>query len=519
MNGRFDSDLIAWAERIEVGENAAERGTARPLRDYQARAFDMALAAIDAGERRVLLQLPTGAGKTRIAAELIMGEIDGGGRILFAVPRLSLIEQTTRAFEAEGVANIGVIQGRHHRTNASARVQIATVQTLRRRSAPQGITLVIIDECHLRDKALDKVLASPAWGAVPVVGLSATPWSRGLGKAYTKLLRPISTTALIDQGYLVPLKIFCPPGPDLSGVKTRAGDYNDADLARAVDRTELVGDIIKTWLAKGDGRPTLVYGVDRAHARHLQERFIEAGIVADYIDGKIEQFDREDIFTRFRNGVSTVICSVACLDTGIDLPTASCLIDARPTKSEMKFVQTVGRGLRTAPGKDDCVLLDHSGNTRRLGLPLEIDFDRLDDGAGDGAAKAKRKAGSGDAIFCSECHAQQTPPKPRVCPQCGHVNLAVTLVREREGDLVEYGCNRPGKPAEASPETKATWHGALLRIARERGYKSGWVANQYREKFGHWPPRFPAPECAPTVEIRNWIRSRVIAYAKARARG
>jgi superfamily II DNA or RNA helicase len=516
MTASSDEALLAWAERIEGAERAAQSGTTRPLRNYQTTAVDAVCNAIDAGQRRILLQLPTGGGKTRIAAELIKQEFDAGERVLFIVPRLSLIEQSARSFEAEGIADVGVIQGRHHRTNRHARAQVASVQTLGRRKLPDGIGLAIVDEAHLQFKTLQKVMGCRSWAQVPFVGLSATPWSKGLGKWYRLLLKPVSAGELIGAGHLVPPKVFCPPGPDLSGVKITAGDFNEGQLSKAVNTTELVGNVIQTWLAKGEQRPTLVYGVDRAHAQHLQERFIEAGIAAAYIDGETAMFEREDIFEQFRCDDVKVITSVGCLDTGLDLPMASCIVDARPTQSEMRHVQTIGRGLRTFPGKVNCIVLDHAGNTRRLGLVTDIDYDVLDDGTPAAAAKRKAAKRICEAIFCGECHAQLPVPKPRVCPDCGKIFYAVTPVKERDGELVEYGSNRSGNAAEPSPATKAIWHGALLRIARERGYKAGWATYKYREKFGHWPPRFPATECEPTVEIRNWVWSRTIAYAKAR---
>ena len=138
---------------------------------------------------------------------------------------------------------------------------------------------------------------------------------------------------------------------------------------------------IETWLKRGEDRPTLVYGVNRAHAEHLQQRFLEAGVAAEYIDCYVERPDRERIFDRFRSGEVRIICNVATLGVGVDLPMCSCIIDARPTKSEMRFVQTIGRGLRTAPGKDKLIVLDHSGNHLRLGLVTDITYAHLDDGS------------------------------------------------------------------------------------------------------------------------------------------
>jgi DNA repair protein RadD len=191
----------------------------RVLRLYQETAIDLLRESLRTGHRRPILQLPTGAGKTRIATEIVLGSLSKERQAIFVVPRLSLIEQTVAAFEREGIWNIGVLQGRHFRTNPNAPVQIASVQTLVRRDIPSA-DIVIVDECHLEFEKISKWIASPEWSAVPFVGLSATPWSRGLGKSYDDLLRPVSIQELIAEGYLSPFRIFAPPAPDLTGVRT-----------------------------------------------------------------------------------------------------------------------------------------------------------------------------------------------------------------------------------------------------------------------------------------------------------
>jgi DNA repair protein RadD len=161
----------------------------RTLRVYQETAIDLLRESMQTGHRRPILQLPTGAGKTRIAAEIVLGSLSKERRAIFVVPRLSLVEQTVSAFEHEGIWNIGVLQGRHYRTNPNAPVQIASAQTLVRRDIPSA-DIVIIDECHLQFEKINKWIVSPEWSAVPFVGLSATPWSRGLGNSYTTFSGP-----------------------------------------------------------------------------------------------------------------------------------------------------------------------------------------------------------------------------------------------------------------------------------------------------------------------------------------
>ena len=486
------------------------------LRLYQETAIDELRESLRTGHRRPVLQLPTGAGKTRIAAEIVRGSLSKERRAIFVVPRLSLIEQTVAAFEREGIWNIGVLQGVHFRTNPNAPVQIASAQTLARRDIPKA-DVVIVDECHLQFRSMAEWIAAPEWASVPFVGLSATPWSRGLGKSYDDLLMPVSIEQLIDDGYLSPFRVFAPPGPNLAGVRTMAGEFNEADLSEACDKKEIVADVVRTWFEKGECRPTLCYGVDRKHAQHLQERFIEAGVAAEYIDCDTEMFVREEIFERFRASETKLICNVATLDTGIDLD-VRCIIDARPTRSRIRFVQTIGRGLRPAEGKDHLIVLDHAGNHQRLGLVTDIHFGALDDGELGRNLDKGRPDREPSIKLCSECRCV-LPPRARECPACGARIFAATEVAERDGELIELGARLSGSVADRhyqELEKKDLWHGALVKISRQKGYKPGWAAHKFREKFGVWPTLNYPPEREPTVEILNWVRSRQIAYAKAK---
>ena len=331
-------------------------GALRPLWLHQERALEALRRSLAGGKRRPMLQGPTGFGKTLTAAHIIQRALDKGNRVIFTVPALSLIDQTIGAFAIEGIHCVGVMQADHPGTDGEQPVQVCSVQTLARRQKPEA-SIVIVDEAHLAFKSVHDWMADPAWAKVPFIGLSATPWTRGLGKHYDDLIVAATTADLIRDGYLSPFTVFAPSEPDLSGVRTVAGDYHEGELAEAMDQVVLIGDVIDTWIKRGENRPTLVYGVNRAHAEHLQQRFLEAGVTAEYIDCFTERADRERIFDRFRASQTRIICNVATLTVGIDLD-VRCIIDARPTKSEIRFVQTdwarpahrAGQGQAHRPG-------------------------------------------------------------------------------------------------------------------------------------------------------------------------
>lgn len=493
-------------------------GAPKLLRPHQAQALEALRRSVTSGHRRPLVQAPTGFGKTLMAAHIIQRALDKGKRVAFVVPALSLIDQTVAAFEAEGIQCVGVLQGIHPRTDHEQPVQVCSVQTLARRKRP-NVGLVLVDEAHQLHRETFRWMSDCP--DVLFIGLSATPWARGLGQYYDDLIVASTTQELIDTGYLSKFKVFAPSEPDLGGVSTVAGDFHQGQLAEAVDKATLVGDVIQTWLAKGENRPTLCYSVNRAHAEHLQQRFLEAGVAAEYIDCFTERVDRERIFDRFRAGETKVICNVATLAVGVDLPMVSCIIDARPTKSEMRFVQTIGRGLRTAPGKDQLIVLDHAGNHLRLGMVTDIHHDRLDDGERRRAAEKDKEREKPLPRRCEDCAAVM-PRSARVCPECGKVREARTDVEHLDGELVEIGARSTKRNAALAIAEQEQFHGELRWIAAVKGYAPGWAAHKFREQFGLWPNdwqvRLAAPR-EPSLKTKNWLRSRQIAFARARAHG
>lgn len=305
------------------------------LRPHQVLAMDALKKALLAGRRRPIIQLPTGAGKTVVAAAIVDGALRKGNRVTFVVPALSLVDQTVQSFWSEGIRDVGVMQGSHEMTHAGRAVQVATVQTLERREIPES-EVVVIDEAHRWHRFYGEWMRSPGWERVPFIGLSATPWTRGLGKHFDDLIIAATTAELIEAGYLCPFHVFAPAHPDLSGVSTVAGDYHEAQLGEAMDKPTLTADVVETWRRIGEDRPTLVFAVTCAHARHLRDRFAEAGIGVAYIDAKTDAEERESIRKRFHAGDVRVVCNVGCLTTGVDWD-VRCIVLARPTKSEMLY--------------------------------------------------------------------------------------------------------------------------------------------------------------------------------------
>ena len=484
------------------------------LRDYQHHAIDeLRLALRD--KMKPVLSAPTGSGKTRIASEIFSLARIKNKRVAFVVPFLSLISQTWKAFADAGIdqSDMGVIQADHYLTNWSKPVQICSIDTLARRKKLPEVDIVIFDECHKRSVVHKRWQeASPQ---TTFIGLSATPWAAGMRDVWDKLIVVSTPRELIDQGYLAPFRFFAPASPDLSGVKVRMGDYAEDQLGKAMNKAELVADIVTTWIKRGEGRPTFCFAVDCAHAQAIQAQFNAAGIPAGYIDAYTEVKNREAMIEQLRNGDLKIICNVGTMTTGVDAPFVSCIILARPTKSEMLYIQIVDRGLRLSEGKKDCLILDHSDTGLRLGLPDQIAYDDFIDTPAEIAKKEKRDKEEPLPRKCPACSFLKMP-KERICPSCGHEPIRRSEVETVDGELVEF--RRDGKREKASFDDKQVFWSGALWYAKERGYARGWASHLYKQKFGVWPKGLVDRAEYPSQSLLNFVRSRNIAWAKSKQR-
>jgi DNA repair protein RadD len=471
------------------------------LYPFQADAIARVRDALARGRRRLMLYSPTGSGKTLLASTILSGFIAQDSPGLFVVPAIELVNQSYEKFNAEGIIDIGIMQANHPLTDSRRPIQIASVQTLRRRDLPKA-DIVFVDEAHIWHDFYRKWFLDPEWKDIPFIGLSASPWRKGLGAYYDELIIVATIHELIDAGYLSKFKVFAPSHPDLSGVSTIAGDYQQDELGIAMDKVPLVADIVSTWLKLSPGRPTLCFAVNRVHAKHIQEKFAEAGIPAGYVDCFSTSAERQEVRSKFASGEYQVVCNVDVLTLGVDWDVRT-IIQARPTKSEMRYVQVIGRGLRPAKDKDHCLILDHSDTTLRLGFVTDIHHESLDDGT-------IRLNGKRDNIKlpkeCPQC-ACLRPAQTNKCPNCGFEVKPVDKVRVIDGELLELDGNKRGiiNPAEV--------YGAFKYIGIQRNYKPGWAYHKSTEYLGAKPIRFDAaPPCPPSRQILNWEKSRRIAW-------
>jgi len=502
----------------------------RPLRPRQAAAIDALRQAVREGHRRIVLHSPTGTGKTVIAAHIVAGVAAKHKRPMFVCPAISLVNQSLASFEAQGIKDIGVIQAQHERTDWLARVQIASVQTLIRRKMPE-VDVVLIDEVHEEYKGLNKILDSDEWKDKLVIGLSATPWKKGMGLRWTKLISTGSIQEWTKEGFLSPFVVYVPNDgftPNRKNLKIEKGEFTEESSAREMSQKRIIGNTVKEWIryqAVGvhPGYGGFLYAVNLAHARLLQEAFIAAGIPCGYIDGHSTPEQRKETFERFRSKEDKLISSCGCLITGIDEDVRS-IWDCQPVLSEIRLVQKDGRGLRLGPGKTVLPIFDQADNRRNIGTAYEIFHDHLDcTRPGDKSKPFKEDAPPPKPRKCSQCNALIQPGSGARCPACGFIYQAPNTITHEAGELIQMA-ERPRKKRNEGLNEQE-WYSGFLAIAAERAQANGWsqwrqtdwASKRFKEKFGDFPVRLRKEASKPSLAVRAFDHHCRIKQAKARA--
>lgn len=483
------------------------------LRDYQAAAFERAREAIRGGARRILIVAPTGGGKTVLASALMEMVKEKGNRAAFVVDRLSLIDQSSATFDRYGLHH-GVMQGMHPRWQPGWPLQLCSIQTLARRRWPMS-HVDIFDEAHVLHTAHKNRMKS---GESIVIGLTATPFTKGLGQWFDCVINVTTTRTLIHDGWLAPYRIFSCAEPDMAGVAVKStGEWDEKEASSKA--LTIVGDVVAEYVKHGEGRKFICSGVDTAHVEALAAQFRAAGIDVATYTYRDKTEDRADTVAEFRKPDSAIrgLITVTAASRGFDVPDVSCVIMARPLrKSLAEHIQLFGRGLRICEGKTDCLVLDHSGNCARFFDACESFFDTGADALCDGKPKPKKKAAEKkdkEPMKCPQCRALH-PPMP-TCPECGHAYPKRDAVRHVPGTLKELiaGGHRVAL-------SKTLWPMVCGYVLERR---TGDAARRqalaiYKDITGTWPLSTwdETPPVPPTADVRNRIRSQQIRFAKRR---
>jgi superfamily II DNA or RNA helicase len=446
------------------------------LRPYQQAAIDEARAAYARGARSVLFQLPTGGGKTITASTVVHGAAEKRNSVWWLTHRRELASQASQTFYGLGIPH-GTIQSGHV-SNPHALVQVASIQTIARRiSDLPPPKLIVFDEAHhIGAKSWDQLFH--AFPDARILGLTATPWrldGQGLGRWFEHMVEGPTTRELIAEGSLCEFRLFAPSNPDLSGVRTSAGDYQRGALAKAMDKPTIVGDAIGHYRALCPGKRAVVFAAGVENSRNIVAQFRAAGIAAEHVDGGMANEERDAAVDRFRRGETLILSNADLFGEGFDVPAIEAAILLRPTKSLSLYLQQVGRALRPMDGKAEAIILDHAGNSLTHGLPDDAREWSLDD-----REKKRRTAPTEVPVRqCSECFFVYRPAAK--CPQCGHAPVAAPReIEQVDGTLAEVKraeemMKRARRLEERDCETLEDWQ----NLARQRGYKPGWAHHRW----------------------------------------
>lgn len=499
------------------------------LRDYQQASVEGLREGIRTGHRSQILCAPTGAGKT-ICAAYLMSEARGKqSRVAFLVDRIALVDQTSAVLDEYGIDH-GIQQAGHWRNRGYEYIQVCSAQTIEKRGFFPDMKLMIVDEAHcMRRATIELIKHRPD---LRVIGLTATPFARGMGEVYTRVVNVTTTNRLISEGWLVPLTMYAAREADMTGAKIVAGEWSEKDIE---DRgLKIVGDIVAEWVDKTNrhfGKPvkTIVFSATVPHGDELCRQFNAAGFNFQQISYKDTNDERRrELIAEFRKPDSAIDGLVSCevLAKGFDVPDVLCGIAARPYRSSLSsHIQQLGRVMRPSPGKTFGLWLDHAGNALRFMKETEEIFaagvSDLKDGL-DGKARKEPTEKEKDAIKCAKC-GFILPASARVCPACGHERRRQSLVESVAGVMVELGHN--GKPLpNFLQDREAVWRQlcgyALERKGGDEDAARRFAQAQYKNLYGSFAfKRFDATEVeAPTDDLVRRVRSNMIRWAKSRAR-
>jgi DNA repair protein RadD len=403
------------------------------LRDYQQEAVDAVFSywerAPSTPERPAspLIVMPTGSGKSPTLGETTRRLVqDFGCRVLIATHRAELITQDAKAVRSIWpMAPLGIYSAGLNRKEVD-QITICGVQSMVRGVSKLGhIDVTIIDEAHLlspEDATSYQRMISELRAVNPdmrVLGYTATPYRLGQGyltegdsALFTAVAYDVDVKRLIRDGWLSPVVTgYVREQINLSDVGIRMGEFAAKDLEMACDVDKINGIVADDVKGALDGGRTsaMIFGTSVAHAKRLRNEMQIRGVSCDVITGETERGQRDEIIGRFKARSLACLASCDVLTTGFDAPVVDVLALVRPTMSPSLYVQMVGRGMRIADGKSDCLLLDYGGNIARHG-PID-----------DVKVKPKGKKSDGEAPtkICPKCMAVQAPAI-RVCGHCGY---------------------------------------------------------------------------------------------------
>lgn len=499
------------------------------LRPYQLESIERLRQGIRDGHRSQILCAPTGSGKTVIAAYLMDATAKKFKRVAFIVDRVNLVDQTSALLESYGIEH-GVIQAGHWRWKPYERVQVCSAQTLEKRGFLDEADLLVVDEAHCVRKQTADLIKNHA--GLKVLGLSATPFTKGLAALYTNIVNVTTTDKLVAEGHLVPVKMYAAKAIDMAGAKVVAGEWAERDIEER--GMKIIGDVVGEWIDKttkhyGGPVKTIVFSATVDHGEELCRQFNDAGFNFQQISYRDANDDRRrELIAEFRKEDSQIHGLVSCevFTKGFDVPDILCGISCRPyRKSFSSHIQQLGRVMRPFPGKQDALWLCHSGNLMGFADRMYDLFANgvagLDDGSRDQQVRKEPTPRERETFSCS-CGYMLSAGMMR-CPACGKERVRMAMVENVDGEMVALGKHEAAKLPAYLADREAVWrqlcYHALERKKGDIAAAERFAKAQYQNLYRAWPRyamRNITPEPPHPMLVRK-VQQGIIAWAKRRA--
>jgi DNA repair protein RadD len=493
------------------------------LRDYQEKSVEDLREGFRGGHQSQILVAPTGSGKTVTASHLLGEAQKKSSRAFFVCDRVALVDQTSTTLDRYGIQH-GVMQADHWRARPWEHIQVVSAQTLARRKIEDMPKLLLWDECHTLYQSVLKFVEGTD---IRVIGLTATPFTKGMDKIFTNVVNSTTTNRLIEQGWLVPLKAYAAKEIDMTDAEVKFdGEWKDADMEKRA--IQIVGDVVEEWIQKssqyfGGPAKTIAFSATVAHGEELCRQFQARGFNFQQISYKDGNNDRRrELIEEFRKADSEIVGLISCeaLAKGFDVTDIKIGIGARPYRKSLSgHIQQLGRVMRSHPGKEFALWLDHAGNMMRFMEDTQEVFENGISELNSGALDAKlRKEKTPEEKKDSKCHSCGFIHTQKICPACGAERpVRRSTVEERAGQLSELDMKMKAKN-NWQKDKKLVWkeicHIATDIKGGDRFGAEKFALAQYRNLYGTWPKAAYHIDLnvVPREVVRNNVRRMLIAY-------
>ncbi|MCS7466124.1 DEAD/DEAH box helicase [Stieleria sp. ICT_E10.1] len=419
-------------------------------------------------KRAVIACMSQGAGKTRVTKNILGSVVNRGrrndqsGHVLFVVHRRGLVQNASNSFSENPSLEHGVLMSGCE-TTGGLPVQVGSIDTMLswyceggKYDSTQTYDFIVFDECHAHHSKFQTFLTAHnakrkelGLSEPYVLGLSATPQAQGLSDIYKTIVMGPTTAWMIENGYLKRFRYFQGKEGQLEKLVRRGDEFTKDSVGEAMEG--LAGDLVIDLKRFAEGRATVGFFHRLSQAQEAVEILRAAGIRPEYVDGRTSDDERNQIFRELNDGTIDYIANVGVIERGTDIPRIGCIQLCTAIGSLPRYLQMIGRGSRKHPGVEDCVILDHGGNVKRLGF-----FDDPVNWTLDWSSRPSKEHKTRPSISCPKCSVVYRGGR---CNACGYEPMKPE--RKSQG-LVFLGGELQEVKKSSKPKKKKTMEAILV---------------------------------------------------------